>query len=46
MIILIHVKPGQKIEKPIVHPSRGGMVVTSGIYREDARLNAIKKLKQ
>lgn len=36
----LHVKPGQKIEKPTAHPSRAGMVIATGVSREDARLNA------
>ena len=36
----LHVKPGQKIEKPTAHPSRAGMVIATGESREDTRINA------
>ena len=44
----LNVKPGQKIEKPIAHPSRSGMVIATGDSREDARFNtktAIETIK-
>ena len=36
----LHVKPGQKIERPTAHPSRAGMVIATGESREDTRINA------
>ncbi len=36
----LHVKEGQKIEKPTAHPSRAGMVITTGSSRVDASVNS------
>jgi biotin carboxylase len=42
----LHIKPGQYIEKPTAHPSRGGMVIATGESREDAIFNAKKAIEQ
>ena len=41
----IHVKLGEKIGETISHPSRAGMVITSGTSRENSIDNANKALK-
>jgi biotin carboxylase len=44
----LHARAGQKIEAPTAHPSRAGMVITTGDSREDARFNtktAIETIK-
>ena len=41
----LHVKPGQKIERPIAHPSRAGMVISTGESREEAVLNSQRAIK-
>ena len=37
----LHAKLGDKIEEPTAHPSRAGMVISTGNSREDARVNAM-----
>ena len=40
----IYVKPGQKVEDLVAHPSRAGMVIASGLSRSNARMNAINAI--
>ena len=40
----IYLKPGQKVEEPVSHPSRAGMVIASGDSRSNARKNAINAI--
>jgi len=41
----IHAKSGDKIEEPTAHPSRAGMVISTGVSRRDARHNATKAIE-
>jgi len=41
----LHIKPGQKIDVPIAHPSRAGMLIAEGNSRLDAKKNVYKGIK-
>jgi len=42
----IRVKPGDIVSKPVHHPARAGMVITTGQNRDDARVTAERAIKE